>query len=161
VKTCVAVWFLTLCGNPGLPVDAREVLPPSSFAAGPVSEQEDPPESGSADNDGTPGDGERVYGTYRLIDWQARLSSLDPKSTEALDSIPALIAIISDARLPADVRRPFAVTLGRIGVPARDAIPVLDRADRAATPVEGADLHRGRHARWASSGTTLGKRLPR
>ena len=67
----------------------------------------------------------RQYGGLTLDQWQRQLGQLDPADPHSARVVPALIAIIQDDDLAADVRRPFAVTLGRIGLPARDAIPVL------------------------------------
>jgi hypothetical protein len=65
------------------------------------------------------------YGGLTIRQWSDRLGQLDPRDPRAAEVVPALIAIISDEQLSSETRRPFAVTLGRIGAPARDAVPVL------------------------------------
>jgi len=68
---------------------------------------------------------ETLYGDATLQQWQERLGHLDPADRRNAPSVPALIEIIEDDALASDVRRPFAMTLGRMGEVARDAIPVL------------------------------------
>lgn len=68
---------------------------------------------------------EKRYDGLTLRQWSDRLGQLDPRSPEAAELVPALIAIIADEELPSEARRPFALTLGRIGGPARGAVPVL------------------------------------
>jgi HEAT repeat protein len=67
----------------------------------------------------------KLYGDATLAQWQERLGNLDPSDPGNAPLVPALISIIDDAELPYDARRPFAMTLGRMGAVGRDAIPVL------------------------------------
>lgn len=53
------------------------------------------------------------------------LTDLDPQSQKAADAVPRLIAAIQDETVSPTLRRQAGMTLGRIGEPARRAVPVL------------------------------------
>ena len=75
--------------------------------------------------------GEKRYGGVLLSEWQQRLGDLDPKSPQAESVVDPLIDIVNDVDLPSTTRRMFAVTLGRIGPRATQAIPVMvDKVQR-------------------------------
>lgn len=84
------------------------------------------------------GDDPVRYGGATLPQWQTRLGQLDPTDPGNAAAVPALIAIIDDERLSSEVRRPFAMMLGRMGAISRDAIPVLveklERRDPSGEP---------------------------
>ncbi len=66
-----------------------------------------------------------LYGGLTLSQWQERLGTFDPSDPHNATAVPALIAILQDSELSADERRPFAMTLGRMGTTATSAVPVL------------------------------------
>lgn len=68
---------------------------------------------------------ERRYDGLSLEEWRRRIPDLDFASPEIASAIPGLLAIVRDREAPWFSRRQAAVTLGRIGEPARAAIPVL------------------------------------
>jgi HEAT repeat protein len=74
---------------------------------------------------------EKRYDGITLREWQHRLGYLDPKDSDSESVVHALIEIINDDDLPASTRRPFAVTLGRMGPRATEAIPsLIDKIQR-------------------------------
>ena len=74
---------------------------------------------------------EKRYDGLTLSEWQQRLGHLNPQDPGSESVVQGLIEIINDEALPAPVRRPFAVTLGRIGPRAVQAIPALiDKVER-------------------------------
>lgn len=77
-----------------------------------------------ADDLAGPG-GEPLYHGEPLTVWEARAADIDPKSAYAATLVAPLVEIIQDERVPDTVRGRLAVTLGRIGKPARPAAPVL------------------------------------
>lgn len=65
---------------------------------------------------------------FRTLDeWREVMKSLDPKSPEAEAEVSGLIELIQDESVPWFTRRQAAFTLGRIGVPAAKAVPILER----------------------------------
>ncbi len=66
-----------------------------------------------------------LYDGQTLAQWQTRLGQLEPSQPQDPSVVRTLIAIIADQDLSAEVRRPFAMTLGRMGAASREAIPVL------------------------------------
>ncbi len=68
---------------------------------------------------------EKLYGGMTLEQWHDRLGYLDPADPHNASAVPALIEIIQDSGLSADERRPFAMTLGRMGSLSSAAIPVF------------------------------------
>jgi len=73
---------------------------------------EDPPSSTS-------------YDGRTLAEWRDRIQRLDYKSADIADEVPGLLAIAQDTHAPWFSRRQAALTLGRIGEPAKDAIPAI------------------------------------
>lgn len=67
----------------------------------------------------------KQYGELSLEQWRARLKTLDPAAPQSKEAVPGLIALIRDEDVPDMTRGQAAQTLGRIGRPARDAVPVL------------------------------------
>ncbi len=72
-----------------------------------------------------PATSEKKYQGLTLSEWYHRLGEFGPTSPEAARFVPGLLEIVRDRELPSNVRERFAVRLGRIGKPARDAVPVL------------------------------------
>jgi HEAT repeat protein len=66
-----------------------------------------------------------LYGGLTLEQWQERLSEINPADPRSAAYVPAMIEVIGDEGIPSDVRRPFAVMLGRMGPFAREAVPLL------------------------------------
>jgi HEAT repeat protein len=60
-----------------------------------------------------------------LAEWRDRIQRLDYKSADIADEVPGLLAIAQDTQAPWFSRRQAALTLGRIGEPAKDAIPAI------------------------------------
>lgn len=58
-------------------------------------------------------------------EWSRRIKSIDPKSRTAEEEIPSLIQLVKRKDAPWHVRRQAAMTLGRIGQPARAAVDPL------------------------------------
>jgi HEAT repeat protein len=65
------------------------------------------------------------YDGRTLTEWRERIQRLDYKSADIADEVPGLLAIAQDAHAPWFSRRQAALTLGRIGVPAKSAIPAI------------------------------------
>jgi HEAT repeat protein len=76
---------------------------------------------------GLSADGPRLYGGRTLSEWDDRIKAFSYSSREAADAVPALIEIVEDAAVPWESRRQAALTLGRMGRTAVDAVPVLIR----------------------------------
>lgn len=68
---------------------------------------------------------QRRYGHYTLPEWQTRLKYLDPQSPDAAAAVAGLIEIINDDDVAPFTRRQAALTLGRIGEAAVEAVPHL------------------------------------
>lgn len=73
------------------------------------------------------GDGPRLYGGRTLAEWDDRIKAFSYSSREAAEAVPALIEIVEDAAVSWESRRQAALTLGRMGRPAVDAVPPLIR----------------------------------
>ena len=69
----------------------------------------------------------KVYGGYPLTEWAAMIGQLDPASLHAAELVPGLIEIVQDSDAPEGARERAALTLGRIGRPAADAVGILAR----------------------------------
>jgi HEAT repeat protein len=69
----------------------------------------------------------RLYGGRTLAEWDDRIKAFAYSSREAAEAVPALIEIVKDAAAPWESRRQAALTLGRMGRPAVEAVPVLVR----------------------------------
>lgn len=83
---------------------------------------------------GLSADGPRLYGGRTLSEWDDRIKAFSYSSREAADAVPALIEIVEDAAVPWQSRRQAALTLGRMGRPAIEAVPALIRlAGRSST----------------------------
>lgn len=100
----------------------------------------DEPPASSVD-DAFPRDAPR-YDGRSLADWRVRIQHLDYDDPHIGDEVPGLLAIIEDTAAPWFSRRQAALTLGRIGEPARDAVPVLIRLleEPAADPEQSTQL---------------------
>lgn len=68
---------------------------------------------------------ERLYEGRSLPEWRTIIKSLDPEDPAASSFVPGLHAIIRDDDGLWYSRRQAALTLGRIGAPARDVVPTL------------------------------------
>jgi HEAT repeat protein len=68
-----------------------------------------------------------LYDDRSLSEWRVRIQHLDFDDPQIGDEVPGLLAIIEDTGAPWFSRRQAAITLGRIGEPAQDAVPVLIR----------------------------------
>lgn len=68
---------------------------------------------------------DREYQGRSLRQWRVVLKNLDHTDPSAIAEIPGLIEIMQDDELPWFTRRQVALTLGRIGEPASEAIPLL------------------------------------
>lgn len=78
----------------------------------------------SADDSLSPASATR-YDGLTLDEWRLRIKNLDPAAPESAAAVPGLIAIVRDDQVPWFSRRQAALTLGRMGTPARDAVPLL------------------------------------
>lgn len=67
----------------------------------------------------------KTYDGLTLQQWTLQLPDIDPSSPTARRTVRGLTAIVADESLPGEVRRPFALRLGRIGKPASSAAKVL------------------------------------
>ena len=85
-----------------------------------------------------------------LDEWRDVIKSLDPKSPEAAKEVEGLIVVMSDEQVPWFTRRQAALTLGRIGAPAAQAIPLL--IQYAATPTTDRETS---NALWAIKALAL------
>lgn len=104
-------------------------------------------ESGPADTLSS----QSVVSGRTLDEWRETIKSLDPKSPEAAKEVDGLIAVMSDERVPWFTRRQAALTLGRIGAPAAEAIPRL--VEYTATRSSGD--HEASTALWAIKALAL------
>ncbi|MEX2287889.1 MAG: HEAT repeat domain-containing protein, partial [Planctomycetaceae bacterium] len=57
--------------------------------------------------------------------WRERIKLIDPADPQSAALVPGLIALVRDRDVPQVTRRQAAHTLGRIGQPAKAAVPVL------------------------------------
>lgn len=69
----------------------------------------------------------QTYDARPLAEWLEVMKSLDFQSPAAAEAVPGLLQLVQDQQLPWYTRRQAALTLGRIGRPAQDAVPVLER----------------------------------
>lgn len=65
------------------------------------------------------------YGGRTLAEWRERVKQLDFSHPDIGEEVPGLLAIVEDQRAPWYSRRQAALTLGRIGAPAAEAVPVM------------------------------------
>lgn len=68
---------------------------------------------------------ERRYDGRSLAEWRKQFQVLDPHSVAGRRAVPGLLAIVQDGEVEWFTRRQAALTLGRIGRPAKAAVPVL------------------------------------
>lgn len=68
---------------------------------------------------------EKRYDGATLDEWRERIKNLDPQAPQSAAAVPGLMAIVADRDAPWFSRRQAALTLGRIGRPAADAVPLL------------------------------------
>ena len=68
---------------------------------------------------------EKRYGKHTLDEWQQIVKSIDFVTLGSAETVAGLLAIVKDSNAPQANRRQAAETLGRIGQPARAAVPVL------------------------------------
>jgi len=66
-----------------------------------------------------------LYDGRTLAEWRERIQRLDYKSAGIGGEVPGLLAIAQDTAAPWFSRRQAALTLGRIGQPAQEAIPAI------------------------------------
>jgi HEAT repeat protein len=71
-----------------------------------------------------PGD-EARYDGRSLSEWRERFQNLNFDDPQIAEEVPGLLAIVEDTEAPWFTRRQAAITLGRIGEPAEEAVPVL------------------------------------
>jgi HEAT repeat protein len=74
-----------------------------------------------------------------LDDWPEIIQSLDLSGPEGAQLVPALARLAADPAAPWVTRRQAVFTLGRIGEPARPAVPTLRELLRSNAPGEGGD----------------------
>lgn len=91
---------------------------------------------------GTQSTSDSRYDGLTLDEWRRRIPNLDFNSSEIAGAVPGLLAIVRDREAPWFSRRQAATTLGRIGEPARAAIPALIELldEPAAVPEEAARI---------------------
>ncbi|MEX0717583.1 MAG: HEAT repeat domain-containing protein [Planctomycetaceae bacterium] len=68
---------------------------------------------------------ERRYSGRTLDEWRAVMKALVPADPASFVFIPGLIELVRNEEVPAVTRRQAALTLGRIGRPAAEAVPLL------------------------------------
>ena len=66
-----------------------------------------------------------TYDGLTLAQWRQRIKDLDPNDPGSTAAVRGLIEIVSAVDAPWHSRRQAALTLGRIGSPAKEAIPLL------------------------------------
>ena len=66
-----------------------------------------------------------TYDGLTLVEWRDRIKQIRFDTPSAADAVPGLIEIARDRDVPWYTRRQAALTLGRIGEPAQQAVPVL------------------------------------
>ena len=83
-----------------------------------------------------------LYDGRTLAEWRDRIQNLDFDDPAIGDDVPGLLAIVEDTQAPWFSRRQAAITLGRIGEPAAEAVPVLIRLldERGETADESTEL---------------------
>jgi HEAT repeat protein len=72
-----------------------------------------------------PAESERRYDGQTLAEWRQRIKDLDPNDPAAAMAVRGLIEIAADSEAPWYSRRQAALTLGRIGPPAKEAVPLF------------------------------------
>ncbi len=65
------------------------------------------------------------YGGKTLDEWRQAVKDLSADNPSSRSAVPGLMAIVNDPGVPWYTRRQMAITLGRLGKTARDAVPVL------------------------------------
>ncbi|WP_197443720.1 HEAT repeat domain-containing protein [Maioricimonas rarisocia] len=70
--------------------------------------------------------GQRTYGGHTVDEWRARIKSFNLDDPGIASQVPGLIELTRDTELPWFTRRQAALTLGRIGEPAAQAVPVME-----------------------------------
>ena len=70
---------------------------------------------------------EERYSGRTIAEWQEVMTTLDPKVEPPVEVIHGLTNLVLNKSLPDHVRRRAAMTLGRVGTPARDAVPIFGR----------------------------------
>lgn len=82
------------------------------------------------------------YDGRTLAEWRERIQRLDYKSADIAGEVPGLLAIAQDTQAPWFSRRQAALTLGRIGEPAKNAIPAIVEllGERTADPEQSTQL---------------------
>lgn len=81
-------------------------------------------------------EGAKRYDGLTLDEWDVRIKAFSYSSPEAARSVPGLIEIVDDSAAPWESRRQAALTLGRMGQPARTAVPHLIRLGSDARQTE-------------------------
>jgi len=70
---------------------------------------------------------EPLYSGRPIAGWQDLITNLDPQIEQPKEVIEGLIRLTTTDSVPDRLRRRAALTLGRIGTPARSAVPVFGR----------------------------------
>ncbi|WP_166831488.1 HEAT repeat domain-containing protein [Thalassoroseus pseudoceratinae] len=71
------------------------------------------------------GDPSTTYDGLTLDEWRERMKSLELDNPESRSAVSGMVAIVKDTDVPWFTRRQAALTLGRLGPIAEDAVPVL------------------------------------
>ncbi|MEX0701117.1 MAG: HEAT repeat domain-containing protein [Planctomycetales bacterium] len=96
----------------------------SVIAVAPAQQPVDDIQGG--DEDDRNGNSEaRRYAGRTLDEWRGTMKDLAPADPASAVHVPGLIALVRDPEIPAVTRRQAALTLGRIGPRAADAVPLL------------------------------------
>ncbi|MCA9030981.1 MAG: hypothetical protein KDA66_09250 [Planctomycetaceae bacterium] len=62
-----------------------------------------------------------------LADWRTRMKNLNPNDPGAAQYVPGMVELVGNEQLPWFTRRQAALTMARMGGPARAAVPVLGK----------------------------------
>jgi HEAT repeat protein len=117
--SCVLVAVIGGCGQanspPPAPVEPKLAhSPPAPVVAATVAPTED-----------RPTELERRYDGLTLAEWRQRIKDLDPNDPAAAQAVWGLMEIAGDSDVPRHTRRQAALTLGLIGPPAKQAVPLF------------------------------------
>lgn len=92
---------------------------------------------------------EKQYGGETISQWRTRLADFDAAGPDAAQAVPALVTIVQDEEVDAVTRRAAALALGRIGRPARSALPTL------IAMVEASPRNTAEESAWAAKAISL------
>lgn len=122
--TCVLVAVIGGCGHENPP--PANSPPPAPVELNNAQSLPDPIVAATVPpTENQPTETERRYDGLTLVEWRQRIKDLDPNDPAAAKAVSGLMEIVGDSDAPWHSRRQAALTLGRIGPLAKEAVPLL------------------------------------